>query len=240
MANVKRVGIRAAGMGLATSGAILVLATMGGTALASGSPTPSSTTAPPPAAGFTTTVLSQTVSPSTQTQTLTASSDGANVSISIPAGAFGNQTVEVVVTEPTLSQLSSAESSLGLTGYSLATGVGIEVIDPSTGQPLSGTFAAPIQVTIVSSSITSSSKIIEFPATGSPFVVTNAEVVGGKAVVSIDSDPGFAVATPVSATVPQATSPVTGKNFLPEGVAGAVLLLAGSSLVALSSRRHRA
>lgn len=241
----RRVGGRALVSGALLGGVALLAGSAGGMALASGSPTPSTLgaakglSAAPPAAGFQTTVLSQTVTPSTSTQTLTTISDGANVSVSIPAGAFGNQTVEIVVTEPTLSQLQSAVSGLGLSGYSLATGVGIEVVDPSTGQPLTGTFAAPVQVTIMSSSIVSSSKIIEFPASGSPFVVTNAEVVSGKAVVNITSDPGFAIATPVAATVPQATSPVTGKNFLPEGLAGAGLVLGGSTAIALSTRLRR-
>lgn len=233
-------GVRAFGGSALLGGALLVLGSMGGVALASGSPSPSSPTTPPPAAGFQTTVLSQTVAPSSSTQTLSAIADGANVAVAIPPGAFGSQTVEVVLTEPTLSDLTNALSSLGLSGDSLATGVGIEVIDPQTGQPLTGTFAAPLEVTITSSGIAAGSKVIEFPTSGSPFVVTNAQVSAGKAVVSVSSDPGFAVATPVSSTVPQATSPVTGKNFLPEGLLGGGLVLVGSTALTFSARRRRA
>ncbi|WP_298443480.1 hypothetical protein [Ferrimicrobium sp.] len=57
-------------------------------------------------------------------------------------------------------------------------------------------------------------------------------------MVSVSSDPGFAVATPTSAVVPGATSPVTGKNFLPEGIAAGVLMTIGTSLL-VSVRRHR-
>jgi len=171
---------------------------------------------------------------------LSAIADGANVAVAIPPGDFGSQTVEVALTEPMLSDLTNALSSLGLSGDSLATGVGIEVIDPQTGQPLTGTLAAPLEVTITSSGIAAGSKVIEFPTSGSPFVVTNAQVSAGNAVVSVSSDPGFAVATPVSSTVPQATSPVTGKNFLPEGLLGGGLVLVGSIALTFSARRRRA
>ncbi|MCI2975716.1 MAG: hypothetical protein MP439_06535 [Ferrimicrobium sp.] len=157
---------------------------------------------------------------------------------SVPPGAFGNENVELVITEPKLSDLTGSLSSLGLASYSLGAGVGVEVVNPSTGQPLTATFAAPILVSITSSSITSSSKVIEFPSTGSPFVVSNASVTSGKAVVSITSDPGFAIASPTStAVVPGATTPVTGKNFLSEGLLAAFLIVAGSSVV-LVARRH--
>jgi len=207
-------------------------------AWASGNPTPSSPTAPSPAAGFQTVVLSQTISPSNTTQTFSVTSNGANISISIPPGAFGSQTVQLVVTEPTLSDLTSSLSALGLSGDSLGAGVGVEVVSPTTGQPLSGTFAAPLTVTITSSSITSSSRVIEYPSAGSAFLLTNATVKNGKVVVSVSSDPGFAVATPTSAIVPGATSPVTGKNFLPEGITAGVLMTVGTSLL-VSARRHR-
>lgn len=207
-------------------------------AWASGSPTPTSPTAPSPAFGFQTVVLSQTISPSSNTQTFSATSNGANISISVPPGAFGSQTVQLVVTEPTLSDLSSSLGALGLSSDSLGAGVGVEVVSPTTGQPLSGTFAAPLTVSITSSSITSSSKVIEYPTAGSPFVLASAVVNSGKVVVSVSSDPGFAVATPTSAVVPGATSPVTGKNFLPEGIAAGVLMTIGTSLL-VSVRRHR-
>jgi hypothetical protein len=57
-------------------------------------------------------------------------------------------------------------------------------------------------------------------------------------VVSVTSDPGFAIASPTStAVVPGATTPVTGKNFLSEGLLAAFLIVAGSSVV-LVARRH--
>jgi hypothetical protein len=40
--------------------------------------------------------------------------------------------------------------------------------------------------------------------------------------------------------VPAATSPVTGKNFLPEGIAAGVLMTVGTSVLVSSRRRHRA
>ncbi|WP_298405642.1 hypothetical protein [Ferrimicrobium sp.] len=236
----KRFGARLLGAVVVGAGGLGLVVTFAPTAWASGSPTPSTPTAPSPAAGFQTTVLSQTVTPSSSTQTFSAISNGADISISIPAGAFGSQTVQLVVTEPTLSVLTSSLGALGLSSDSLGAGVGIEVVNPSTGQPLTGTFAAPLTVTIVASSITASSKVIEYPSTGSPFVMTSAVVNTGKAVVTVSSDPGFAVATPTSAVVPAATSPVTGKNFLPEGIAAGVLMTVGTSVLVSSRRRHRA
>lgn len=233
-----RTGVVRVGLIILSSGAMAALG--GGVALASGSSTPSSPSAPTPAAGFQTTVLSQVVAPSSSTQTVTATADGANVSVVVPAGAFGNTTVNLVVTEPTLSDLTSTLSALGLGGSTLATGVGVEVVDAATGQPLTGTFAQPLTVTITSSGITSGSKVIEFPTSGSPFVDSAAEVVSGKAVVQVSSDPGFAVATPTSASVPAATSPVTGKDFLPVGIAGGVLVIGGAALIVASERRRHA
>jgi len=220
-------------------GACVLVLSAGSVAWASGSPSPTAPAAPTPAAGFQTTVLSQQVSPSTKTQVFTTTSNGSNVSVSVPSGAFGNETVQLVITEPTLSDLTGSLSSLGLASYSLSAGVGVEVVNSSTGQPLTGTFASTISVTITSSSITSNSKVVEFPTTGSPFVVSDATVTNGKAVISINSDPGFAVASPTStAVVPGATSPVTGKNFLPEGLLAAGLIVAGSSAVLVARRRQ--
>lgn len=223
-----------------SGGVVVFVAAVGSTAWASGSPAPSVPSAPSPAAGFQTTVLSETVAPSTTAQTFTAVSNGADIAVTVPPGAFGDVVVDLVLTEPALSSLTSSLSQVGLAGYSLGAGVGVEVVTQSTGQPLSGNFASPLSVSIVSSSITTSSKVIEYPTTGSPYVVNNAVVSGGKVAVSVSSDPGFAVATPVSTTVPGATAPVTGKNFLPEGIVAGLLLVSGVSFLAVGRRRRTA
>lgn len=234
--------MRAFVWGVAVSTAVGLVAVLGmtPTAWASGSPTPSSPSGPAPIAGFQTTVLSQSVAPSSKTQTFHTTSNASNVTISVPPGAFGNVVVQLVVTEPTLSSLNSSLTSLGLSGDTVGAGVGVEVLDSATGQALSGTFASGVAVTIQSSSITSKSRVIEYPVVGNPYIVNNATVTNGQVVVTVTSDPGFAVATPVSSSsvVPGATSPVTGKNFLPEAAGAGLLVVFGGSLMVASRRRQ--
>lgn len=183
-----------------------------------------------------TAVLTQLVAPATATQTYTATANGASVTVSIPPGAFGTQTVELAVTQPTLATLASALSGLGLSGDTLATGIGVEVLDPATGLPITGSFSVPITVTIHSTAITSSSKVVEFPASGAPFIDANAKVTSGEATVVVSSDPTLAIANP-SVVVP-ATH--TGEPW-----AGSVAwwalasLLAAGGVCALAEARRR-
>jgi hypothetical protein len=173
-------------------------------------------------------VLTQVVVPSTTTETYTATANGASITVSIPPGAFGTQTVELAVTQPTLHALVSALSGLGLSGNALVTGIGVDILDPGTGLPVTGSFAVPITVTIRSTAITSSSKVVEFPASGSPFIDANAEVTSGEATVVVSSDPTLAIVNP-SVVVP-ATH--TGEPW-----AGSVAWWAMASLLAEARRR---
>jgi hypothetical protein len=181
-------------------------------------------------------VLTQVVVPSTTTETYTATANGASITVSIPPGAFGTQTVELAVTQPTLDALVSALSGLGLSGDALVTGVGVEILDPETGLPITGSFAVPITVTIRSTAITSSSKVVEFPASGSPFIDANAEVTSGEATVVVSSDPTLAIANP-SVVVP-ATH--TGEPWAGSLAWWAMAsLLAAGGVCALAEARRR-
>lgn len=228
------VGVRVAVGAVGLVGAVSLFSTA---AWASGSSTPPSSATAPVAPGFSTVVATQVIAPSSSVQVVSTTANGNNVTLSIPAGAFGNTTVQVVVTEPTLSQLQGSLTTLNLSNYSIGSGVGIEIVDPSTGAALSGNFAQPLTVKIQASAITSQSKVIEFPTSGSPVIYSNATTGSGSAVITFSSDPGFAVANPVSATVPGATSPVTGKNFIPEGVTAGILVLGGAAVIYSARRR---
>jgi hypothetical protein len=66
----------------------------------------------------------------------------------------------------------------------------------------------------------------------------------GAAVVSFDTDPDFAVLSPLATsatTIPGATSSVTGKPFVGEGIlAGALIALGVIGLAVARRRRVRA
>ena len=80
---------------------------------------------------------------------------------------------------------------------------------------------------------------------GAAFVTEpDSTVAPGAAVVSFDTDPDFAVLSPsatTATTIPGATSSVTGKPFIGEGIlAGALIALGITGLVIARRRRGRA
>jgi hypothetical protein len=199
----------------------------GGNAPGTG-PTGGATTAP----GFTTILTTQTIQPSGGS--VSASSGGSTVSVTIPAGAL---------TTPAQITLSTGSPS-GLSGLPsgaspiVALGVSIDV----NGSKYTGTFNSPITVTISNPGITTADQLLVYdPASGSYVSasqasnVANVTVSAGKITLQILSDPYVVVsaATGAAATtaVTGATSATTGVPVLAEVLGGAGLLAVGILLI---------
>lgn len=183
--------------------------------------------------GFAAVVTSRTITPAGGT--ITATVDGALVTLTIPPGAFPVP-VQITITAPALAAIGSA----GFAGFLAVSGVGIQVEE--NGSPYPGTFLKPITLTIRSSAITSSSAMVVW--NGTAFVSDpGATVSAGTAMTSFDRDPNFAVLSPSGTTggpIAGATTPMTGEPFLGEGIAAAMLLLLGTAGLILVIRRRRA
>ena len=223
-------------VGLSAVGALGLL---GSVAYAAGSgytPTPLPTPSGTPG-GYTQVVTAVTVNPtSTTPATVSVTVDGTPVNITVPASAFTTP-VQVVITSPVLSQVTSALPNLGLGGYQAVAGLGINIVTP-TGQTYPGTFRHPITVTVRNPAIGSGDRVVEWNAQGTFTSVQNAHIANGSASWSFQTDPAFAVLAPEKGAVPGATSPVTGKPFLEEGFAGLLLLGLGSRILFRSRRRN--
>jgi hypothetical protein len=192
---------------------------------------PPPVTTPAPPGGFTTVVTTVTSRPAGGTVGAVPV-DGAELTVTIPPGAFPTS-VQITVTAPDLADITP------LPGFINVTGVGVEVT--LNGSPYPGTFLKPITATLRSSRITASSDVLVW--NGTSFVTDpDSAATSGEASVSFDTDPDFAVASPVSTkptVVPGATTPVTGEPLLGEGLLAGVLVLAGTGGF-VASRRRRA
>ena len=188
--------------------------------------------------GFTQVVAAQSISPTTTTTTTVAATvDNSPVKVVVPPGAFSTP-VQVIVTAPVLSQISSAISSLGFSPYTAVAGVGVNVVTAS-GQLYSGSFLKPMTVSVSNSLIASGDKVVEWNAHGAFSTLSAPTISPGQASWTFQSDPAFAVLAPKSSVVPSATSPVTGKPFVRDGALGAVLMGAGMALVYRRRRSNR-
>ena len=216
-------------IGLAAAGAT------GGTALAATAsesgygPPPVATPLPP--GGFSTIVTSVTIGPAGGTVgPLTV--DGCTTTTTVPAGAFP-MPVQVTITAPDLADIPPQHHRMVVCGE----GITISV----NGVKFAGTFLKPVTTTFGSPNITAASDVVIW--NGRAFVTDpNSTATAGGASVSFDSDPAFAVETPIStppAPVPGATVPVTGKPVLGEGIVAGALILGGAGGIAASRRRRR-
>lgn len=189
------------------------LAFAAGTGYAAPTNTSSGSTSLP--ADFSSVVISTIVQPSGGT--LKATVNGQVETLTIPNGTF-NQPVQVTITAPQLSQIGSA----GFTGYSAISGAG--VFFSVNGNPILGTFAKSVSLTIQSSALSSNDKVVE--QQGNQFSnYTNVTTSNGSTTINFNTDPAFAVLAP---TVTGATSPSTGKPFIIEGILAGALILGGS------------
>jgi hypothetical protein len=193
---------------------------------------PPPVTTPPPPGAFTAVVTAVSVGPAGATIGPVAV-DGASITVAIPAGAF-HEVIEVIITAPVLAAITPPPGSV------IVAGVGVRVT--LNGSPYPGTFPEPISVTFRASRITASSRVMAW--NGTSFVSDpSATITAGAATVTLDTDPDYAIAAPGSSlvtperAVPGATTPVTGKAFLGEGILAGALVLAGAGGIA-ASRRH--
>jgi len=187
--------------------------------------------------GYTQVVTAVTVNPtSTTPATVSVTVDHTPVQVTVPPNAFTTP-VQVVVTSPVLSQVTSALPNLGFSGFQAVAGLGINIVTP-TGQTYPGAFRHPITVTVTNSAIGPGDRIAEWNSQGVFSTVANAVIKPGSATWSFQTDPDFAVLAPVKGTVPGATSPVTGKPFISELLAGLALVGVGSGVLLRTRRRN--
>jgi hypothetical protein len=162
--------------------------------------------------------------------TVSAPVGGSNVSVNVPAGAFPNG-VEVVIT------LGPAPAVVPV-GDALVLQFGVNFC--VNGVKYQGTISPPVTVTVSNPAIHAGQTL--FLQEGSTLVPAQATISNGSLVVTVTSDPDFVlVAASTGATViPGATSVVTGKPFLGEGLIAGGLVLLGSMLLFFRLRfRHR-
>lgn len=188
--------------------------------------------------GYSQVVTAETISPNaTTTTTKTVKVDNIPVTVAVPPGTFSSS-VQVVVTAPVLSQVTSGVQSLGFSGYTAIAGLGISVVK-SSGQLYKGSFLKPISVTVSNSNIASGDRVVQWNAAGAFSQVASASIHQGKASWTFQQDPAFAVLAPKnSGVVPGATTPVTGKPFLSEGLIGLAFIAGGSALLFRTRRRR--
>ncbi len=168
--------------------------------------------------GFNSVVTTVTVQPSGGT--VTATFDGATITITVPAGAF-SQPTQVVVTSGDVTQIGSA----GVSGKSAVLAFGISFL--VNGQPLTATFPTAIGVKVADNFASTDELVVYDTSTSAWAPVAGATVANGTISFTISSDPDFAVLASNAQAIPGATTPVTGKPFLLEGLIAALLVLFG-------------
>jgi hypothetical protein len=141
-------------------------------------------------------------------------------------------------------------------GQTVEADFSVALVDPTTGEEMSGPFSSPISLTISDPSIAPGDSVVIVTAPGQTTTVSGAQVAQGDAVVTFTTDPNFAVVaaatssttttvvgptTPAApdSVVPGATSIVTGKPFLGEGLLAGLLVLAGGAVFATVAWRRR-
>lgn len=171
---------------------------------------------PPPGAvgaGFTTVIAAQTVSASGGS--VSGSAFGATITVSVPRGSLPNGG-EVVLAAGPPSTIDVGR------GFSVIADCSVDILDPSTGNPLPGPFSPPISITINDPSIRIEDLLVTVPVPGQQVPVAGSSVGVGQAVGTFSSDPNFAVvrfapATAAGSSGPPAGSPIAGSSTVHTG-----------------------
>jgi hypothetical protein len=164
--------------------------------------------------------------------TVNGTVDGSGVTVSVPSGDFPGG-VQVAI-------LDTSSIAIAPTGDSIVLAFGINFC--ANGAKVTGTFSQPVTVTITNPSIRPGQTL--YLQTGSGLTPVTAQIVNGSLSLTIDSDPDFVLVAAVQTTgvtvISGATTVVTGKPFLLEGIVAGVLVLAGVLLLVGRLRlRHR-
>ncbi len=232
---IRRIWIHKLGRRLAIvmlAGAAILVTTGAGGAPAAGGYGPPPPVTPTVPGGYSVVVTSQTITPAGGTIG-PVTIDGASVTLIIPAGAFPVP-VQITLTAPNLETISTA----GFRGFKVVAGEGIQVQENGSTYP--GLFLKPLTLDTSSSAITASSVVAVW--NGTAFVTDpDMTALSGELKAGFDTNSDFADLTPASGpttAIPGATSAVTGKPMLGEGILAAVLLLLGASGLEFARRRH--
>lgn len=199
-------------------------------------PAPPSNGAP---GGFTVVAASKQIGPGGGS--LSATVNGKAVTVTVPPGAF-RSTEDVVVTAPDIGVVQGALTTLGFGGFNAVAGVGVAVLD-TNGSKVTGSFAAPIQVTINGNGLGASGEKV-LSLTGPASATTLSASMGSSAVTAaITSDPNLVVINPAptagSGTVPGATRAFTGKPFTGERDLALALGALGITAIGVGAVRRR-
>lgn len=163
--------------------------------------------------------------------TVSASVDGATVTVTVPSGDLTAAT-QVILTSPDLAGIGDA----GHKGYTAVAGVG--VLFERQGVPLGAQLTAPATVTVSSSVISSSDLVLGLSSGGSSPL--QATVQAGSAQIPVVLSEDIAVLSSSSGQIPGATTSSTGKPLDTEEAAGAALVALGAAaLLTQAARRSR-
>jgi hypothetical protein len=106
------------------------------------------------------------------------------------------------------------------------------------GAKVTGTFPVPVTVTVTDPAIKPGQTLF-MVTPGGLVPVPTASIGTGSFTLTITGDPEFVLVTSTTTVIPGATTVVTGKPFLLEGIIAGGLVLVGSLLLLRLRFRHR-
>jgi hypothetical protein len=220
----------------------VLLAMSGGVAMAASGYGPTTPTGPVDAPGsYAKIVQTATVPASGGTVHVSNAGGAASIDLVVPSGAF-NQPTQIEVTAPDLSAVNASLPNLGFGGYSAVGGIGIKALD-AAGQPVIGTFAKPLSLTLTGAEFGKpGEKVIEF--TGAHSIQVLPATLGANSVtIQLTQDPDIAVINPPAdsstETITGATTTTTGLPFFGEALGAGIALFFGAVALGLGLRIRR-
>lgn len=210
-------------VGLAFTAALAGPASAAGTGYV---PTPPPVTPPAPSSICSTgaVVTSSTVGAAGGTVSGTVGTSG--VTVSVPAGDFSGgaqvailSTSGITVPNPDVIVLSFAVNFC------------------ENGAKVTGTFPVPVTVTVTDPAIKPGQTLF-IVTPGGLVPVPTASIGTGSFTLTITGDPEFVLVSATTTVIPGATTVVTGKPFLLEGIVAGGLVLVGSLLLLRLRFRH--